>query len=196
MTVKADYVTGYDGRQRCAWCGSDPLYIAYHDDEWGRPALDDRRQFEFLTLESAQAGLSWITILRKREAYRAAYADFNPDIVASWGETEVEKLLTDTGIVRNRLKIRSSISNAGHFLDISEKYGSFSAWLLEFYDGAIRTNHWNRMDEVPVTTETAQTIAREMKSMGFRFFGPVIAYAHLQATGIVNDHLTGCCSRK
>ena len=190
-----DYVIDSQGRRRCGWCGEDPLYRAYHDREWGRPALDDRRQFEFLVLESAQAGLSWITILKKREAYREAYADFDPEAVSRYGEADIERLMANPGIVRNRRKIESSIRNARLFLSVSREYGSFSNWLLGFYGGAPRVNSRRTMADIPVTTPEAEAIAREMKTMGFRFFGPVIAYAHLQATGIVDDHLDGCWCR-
>lgn len=183
-------------RFRCDWCGTDPVYRKYHDEEWGNEAFDDRRQFEFLTLESAQAGLSWLTVLRKREAYREAYAGFNPEIVAHWGEKEIHSLITNPGIIRNRLKIKSSISNAGIFLDLSSRHGSFANWLLSFYNGRPRVNYWETIDEVPATSLEAETIAREAKSLGFKFFGPVIIYAHLQATGIVNDHLTNCWRRQ
>lgn len=189
-------VTGEDGLKRCSWCGNDSLYQSYHDNEWGLPALDDRRQFEFVVLESAQAGLSWITILRKREAYREAYAEFNPEIVAAWGESEVQLLMTNPGIVKNRRKIEASIGNARVFLDISSRFGSFAGWLLKFYDGEPQVNHWDSMESIPVTSTRAETISKELKNLGFKFFGPVIAYSHLQATGIVDDHLTGCWRRQ
>ena len=187
-----DLVSGQDGRMRCGWCGSDRLYEAYHDEEWGRFVPNDRKQFEFVVLESAQAGLSWITILRKREAYREAYCGFDPEKIASWGKKDVERLLENPGIVRNRLKIEASIGNARVFLDLSSRHGSFTDWLLSFYGGRPRMNRWDRLGDIPAKTPEAEAIARELKSMGFRFFGPVITYAHLQATGIVNDHLTGC----
>ena len=189
-------IQGEDGLQRCGWCGNDPLYKSYHDEEWGKPAFDDRRQFEFMVLESAQAGLSWITILRKREAYREAYAGFDPEIIAEWGETDIDRLMNNAGIVRNRRKIEASIGNAGVFLELSLQFGSFAKWLLSFYEGRPLVNRWDTLDEIPVTTPTAESIAEEMKSLGFRFFGPIIAYSHLQATGIVDDHLSGCWRRQ
>lgn len=190
--MTGDYTIDGTGRRRCSWSGGDPLYQTYHDQEWGRPALDDRRQFEFLVLESAQAGLAWITILRKREAYRKAYAEFDPEKVSRYGETDIERLMADPGIVRNRRKIESSIGNAALFLEVSRQHGSFANWLLEFHGGKPRINRRQALADIPATSPEAEAIAREMKKMGFRFFGPVIAYAHLQATGIVNDHLTGC----
>ncbi len=189
-------IQGEDGLQRCGWCGNDPLYKSYHDEEWGKPAFDDRRQFEFMVLESAQAGLSWITILRKREAYREAYAGFDPEIIAEWGETDIDRLMNNAGIVRNRRKIEASIGNARVFLELSSQFGSFAKWLLSFYEGRPLVNRWDTLDEIPVTTPTAESIAEEMKSLGFRFFGPIIAYSHLQATGIVDDHLSGCWRRQ
>lgn len=189
-------IKGENGLQRCSWCGNDPLYKSYHDDEWGKQTFDDRHQFEFVVLESAQAGLSWITILRKREAYREAYAGFDPEIIAEWGETDIDRLMNNTEIVRNRRKIEASIGNARVFLEISSQFGSFANWLLKFYDGHSLVNHWDTMDQIPVTTPAAESIAREIKALGFRFFGPVIAYSHLQATGIVDDHLSGCWRRQ
>ncbi len=187
-----DLVKGSDERMRCGWCAGDLLYTAYHDEEWGRLVLDDQTQFEFTVLESAQAGLSWITILKKREAYREAYSGFNPEEIASWGEKDVRRLMENPGIVRNRRKIESSITNARIFLEISERCGSFADWLLSFYGGRPRINRWERLEEIPAQTHESEALARELKKLGFRFFGPVIAYAHLQATGIVNDHLLGC----
>lgn len=189
-------IIGDDGLARCSWCGNDELYGAYHDNEWGQPAFDDRRQFEFVVLESAQAGLSWITILRKREAYREAYAGFDPEQVAGWGDAEVNLLMTNLGIVKNRRKIEASIGNARVFLELSSRYGSFANWLLNFFDGEPQVNHWDSMESIPVTSTQAEAISKELKVLGFRFFGPIIAYSHLQATGIVDDHLTGCWRRQ
>ena len=180
---------------RCAWCAGDKLYRNYHDREWGRPVRNDRKQFEFLVLESAQAGLSWLTILRKREAYRSAYQDFNPEVVAGWNEANVNALLNNSGIIRNRRKIQASISNAGVFLNLAERYGSFSDWLWNHFDGKPLINHWNTLSEIPSTTDQARTLAAEMKKLGFSFIGPTILYAHLQATGVINDHLAGCWCR-
>jgi len=185
-----------DGKFRCGWCGTTPIYIKYHDEDWGNKAFDDRRQFEFVVLESAQAGLSWLTVLHKREAYREAYAEFNPEVVAGWTDKEITRLIENPGIIRNRRKIEASINNAGVFLEISSRYGSFANWLLTFYDGIPKINHWETLEEVPSTSREAENIAREAKAMGFRFFGPVITYSHLQATGIVNDHLIGCWKRR
>ncbi len=189
-----DYIVDEAGNRRCRWCGKDPVYVDYHDKEWGKEAFDDGSQFEFLVLESAQAGLSWITILRKREAYRRAYSGFDAEKVSRYSEKDVERLMANPGIVRNRQKIESSIVNARLFLEISALHGSFANWLLSFYDGVPRKNKRESMAEIPASTPESEAIAREMKKFGFRFFGPVIAYAHLQATGIVNDHLSGCCS--
>ncbi len=177
---------------RCPWCLNDPLYIRYHDEEWGVPVRDDRKQFEFLVLESAQAGLSWLTILKRREAYRRAYRDFDPRKVAQFDEGDVEGLLNDAGIIRNRKKIEASIRNARIFLDLQEEFGSFSAYLWGFVGDKPVVNHWSSMDQVPAETELSRTISKDMKRRGFSFLGPVILYAHLQATGLVNDHLTDC----
>ena len=169
------------------------MYVAYHDEEWGRYIPnDDQRQFEFLVLESAQAGLSWITILRKREAYRTAYLDFDATKVAQWKEEDIQRLLANPGIIRNRRKIEASIGNAQAFLAIQNKYGSFSQWLLNFFDGKPLVNHFKEQNEVPALTPLSTVISKEMKSHGFKFFGPTICYAHLQATGYINDHLIDC----
>ncbi|MDY0007334.1 MAG: DNA-3-methyladenine glycosylase I [Spongiibacteraceae bacterium] len=178
--------------QRCPWCGTDPLYQRYHDDEWGVPCNDDGRLFEFLTLEAAQAGLSWITILRKRDAYRAAFAGFDAQAVAAYDQRDVARLMGDAGIVRNRLKIEAAISNARLFLETRAQHGSFSAYLWNFVDGRPVQNRWRRMEQVPATTPLSDTISKDMKKRGFRFFGSTICYAHLQATGVVNDHLVDC----
>lgn len=181
---------------RCTWCGDDPLYVRYHDEEWGRPVQDDRIMFEFLVLESAQAGLSWITILRKRENYRKAFANFNAKKVARFDENDIERLMSDPGIIRNRLKIKAAISNAQLFLDIQKEFGSFCNFLWGFLpDGKPIVNHWKDMSEVPAKTELSDAISKEMKQRGFKFFGSTICYAHLQATGLVNDHLVDCFVR-
>lgn len=177
---------------RCPWAGSDPLYQAYHDQEWGVPCHDDQRLFEFLVLESAQAGLAWITILRKREHYRRAFAEFRPEQVASFNQQDIAQLLQNTGIVRNRLKIESAVGNARLFLDIQAKFGSFADYLWGFVDSRPIQNHWQDSDAVPATTPLSDTISKDMKKRGFRFFGSTICYAYLQATGLVNDHLTDC----
>ncbi len=188
--------TGVDGKKRCGWCAGDDQYRQYHDVEWGKLTLDDKTQFEFLILESAQAGLSWLLILRKREEYRRAYAEFDPELVARFDENDVLRLLENDGIIRNRRKIEASISNARIFLNIREKHGSFGNWLLGFFDNGPIVNHWKQLDDIPVCTPHSERIAREMKSMGFKFFGPVVVYAHLQATGLVDDHLTECWRKR
>lgn len=178
--------------ERCPWCLGSPLYRDYHDQEWGVPVYDDRKQFEFLVLESAQAGLSWITILNKRENYRRAYGGFEPQEVARYGPAEVERLLADSGIVRNRRKIESSIGNARAFLRVQEKFGSFTDYLWNFTDGKVLHGGWNSLADVPPRTELSDRIARDLKGRGFTFLGGIIVYSHLQAVGLVNDHLRSC----
>ncbi len=179
-------------KERCPWCGTDPLYQAYHDEEWGVPVRDDRIWFEFLLLEGAQAGLSWITILRKREAYREAFARFDPELVAGFGARDIERLMNNPGIVRNRLKIESAISNARAFLQLQAERGSFNAYSWDWVDGKPIINHFKRMDQVPAVTPLSEKISKDLKKRGFRFVGPTIIYAHMQATGMVNDHLVNC----
>ena len=182
-------------RNRCAWSGSDPLYQAYHDLEWGVPVHDERLLFEFLTLEGAQAGLSWITILRKREAYRSAFAGFHPDAVAAFGATELAQLLANPGIVRNRLKLSSALSNARAFLAVQEEFGSFAAYLWRFVDGVPLQNAWRSHSEIPATTAVSDALSRDLKRRGFNFVGSTICYAFMQAVGMVNDHTTACFRR-
>ncbi len=177
---------------RCPWGNSDDLYIRYHDDEWGVPVYDDRKQFEFLVLESAQAGLSWHTILKKRENYRAAYDGFDPEKVAKYDEEKVEELLQNAGIIRNRRKIESSINNARLFLEIQKEFGSFCNYIWGFVGGKPQVNHWTDISEIPSRTELSDLISKDMKKRGFKFMGSIIIYSHLQATGIVNDHLKQC----
>jgi DNA-3-methyladenine glycosylase I len=177
---------------RCAWCGTDPLYVAYHDTEWGVPVHDDRTLFEFLVLEGAQAGLSWITILKKREAYRRAFARFDAAKVARFGARDVRRLLGDAGIVRNRLKIESAISNARAFLKVQEQFGSFDAYQWRFVGGAPRRNSWRSLQEIPPRTSESDAFSRDLKGRGFRFVGSTILYAHMQAVGMVNDHVRTC----
>jgi DNA-3-methyladenine glycosylase I len=177
---------------RCPWCGSDPLYISYHDKEWGVPLHDEQRLFEMLTLEGAQAGLSWLTILRKREGYRRAFAGFDPQLVAGFGDADVARLLADPGIVRNRLKIASTVSNARAVLEVQARYGSLDAFLWSFVEGVPIRNRWRTMAEIPASTPLSDRMSRELKNHGFRFVGSTICYAHMQATGMVNDHLAGC----
>ena len=177
---------------RCPWCGDDPLYVAYHDREWGVPVRDDRALFEFLILEGAQAGLSWLTILRKREAYREAFEGFDPTRVAAMNGRAVRRLLADPGIVRNRLKIEAAIGNARAYLAVQEERGSFAAYIWSFVGDRPIQNAWTSLSRVPSTTPLAEAISRDLKQRGFRFVGPTIVYAHMQATGMVNDHLVGC----
>ena len=178
--------------RRCGWCGEDALYVAYHDKEWGMPVHDDRRLFEFLILEGAQAGLSWITILRKRENYRQAFAGFDAGKVARFGARDVARLLADPGIVRNRLKIGAAISNAQRFLDVQEAFGSFDAYIWRFVDGRPIVNRWKTLKQVPASTQASDALSHDLKQRGFKFVGSTICYAHMQATGMVNDHLVGC----
>lgn len=182
-----------DGLTRCPWAlGVSEMYLRYHDQEWGVPVRDDRTQFEFLILEGAQAGLSWSTILHKREGYRRAFADFDPERVARFNRRSLERLMSDPGIVRNRLKIESAIGNARAFLDVRESHGSFSRYLWDFVDGEPVTNHWRRQQAVPATTALSDEISRDLRRRGFRFVGSTIVYSHLQATGLVNDHIVSC----
>ena len=179
-------------RERCSWCGDDPLYVAYHDEEWGVPVHDDRTLFEFLILEGAQAGLSWSTILKKREGYRSAFEGFDAERVARYGEHKIAELLADPGIVRNRLKVGSTVSNAQSFLAVQEEFGSFSRYIWDFVDGTPIQNAWRSLAEIPAKTPLAETISKDLKKRGFRFVGPTIVYAHMQATGMVNDHVVDC----
>lgn len=177
---------------RCPWCGDDPLYVAYHDTEWGTPLHDDRALFELLLLEGAQAGLSWRTILHRREGYRAAYAGFDPETVAAFGPDRLAALATDSRIVRNRAKIAASVANAQAFLAVREAFGSFDAYLWRFVDGRPVVGHYTAIEQVPAATPLSETVSRDLKQRGFGFVGPTIVYAFLQAAGLVNDHLKGC----
>jgi DNA-3-methyladenine glycosylase I len=177
---------------RCGWCGDDPLYVAYHDHEWGVPVRDDRRLFEFLVLEGAQAGLSWSTILKKREGYRRAFAGFDPGVVARFDRRKIASLLGDPTIVRNRLKVEAAVGNARAFLAVQEELGSFTDYIWAFVDGRPLQNRWRSLAEVPATTPLATAISKDLRRRGFRFVGPTIVYAHMQATGMVNDHLASC----
>lgn len=178
---------------RCHWAlPAQAGMVEYHDREWGVPARDDRTQFEFLVLESAQAGLSWYTILRKRDAYRAAFAEFDPARVARFTPARVERLMANEGIVRNRAKIEATVNNAKCFLAVQREHGSFSDWLWGFVDGRPVVNRWREPREVPATTLLSDTVAKVLKQRGFKFLGSTVVYAHLQATGLVNDHLVGC----
>ncbi|PST85172.1 DNA-3-methyladenine glycosylase I [Pedobacter yulinensis] len=182
--------------KRCSWCGTDPLYIRYHDEEWGKPVYDDKILFEFLILEGAQAGLSWITILRRRESYRQAFAGFDAERVAGFGEQDVERLMQDTGIIRNRLKITGAITNARRYLEVQQEFGSFSKYILGFLPGGRPVQNTVKSSaDVPARTNLSDNISKDMKKRGFKFFGTTICYAFLQATGMVNDHLEDCISR-
>lgn len=178
--------------ERCPWCTADPLYVAYHDQEWGVPVRDDRTLFEFLVLESAQAGLSWRTILGKRPGYRRAFADFDAEAVARMGEADVERLVLDPSIVRNRAKIGATLKNARAFLRVQEQHGSFAAWQWGFVDGQPLINRWHSLSQLPAHTPLSDRMAKEAKRLGFGFLGSTVLYAHLQATGVVNDHLVSC----
>ena len=177
---------------RCPWAGSDPLYLRYHDEEWGVPVHDDRHFFEMLVLEGAQAGLAWITILRKREGYRDAFDGFDPAAVARYDDRRVEALLANPAIVRNRLKVESAVGNARGFLRVQEEHGSFDRYVWRFVDGRPRQNRWRTMADVPAETAESRSMSRDLKRRGFRFVGPTICYAFMQATGLVNDHLVDC----
>jgi len=178
--------------KRCPWSKDDPLYERYHDEEWGVPVHDDRLLFEFLVLEGAQAGLSWITILRKRENYRLAFANFDPLKVAAFSRRKLEALLVNPGIVRNRLKIASSVKNAKAFLNVQEAFGSFDAYQWRFVDGAPIQNRRRKLSDLPAKTPAAEAFSKDLKARGFSFVGPTIVYAHMQAVGMVNDHLVDC----
>ena len=178
---------------RCAWVPeADPLYVAYHDEEWGVPVRDDRALYELLVLEGAQAGLSWATILRKREGYRRAFAGFEPEAVARFDARRVEKLLADPGIVRNRLKVESAVANAQRVLDVQQELGSLAALLWGFVDGEPRVNGWRALAELPAETDESRAMSKELKRRGFRFVGPTVCYAFMQAAGLVNDHVVSC----
>lgn len=177
---------------RCPWATDDPLYIAYHDREWGVPLHDDRALFEFLVLEGAQAGLSWLTILRKRENYRRAFDGFDPAAVARFDEARVAALLDDPGIIRNRLKINAAVGNASAFLKVQDEFGSFAAYMWAFVGGRPIVNRWESLRQVPAQTAESRALSQDLKRRGFSFVGPTIMYAHMQAVGMVNDHLVGC----
>lgn len=182
---------------RCGWCGTDELYMKYHDTEWGRLVTDDKTLFEFLVLEGAQAGLSWITILRKRESYRKVFCDFNVEQVAQMTDEDVERLMLFDGIVKNRLKIKSTITNARLFLALQKEFGSFYEYTLSFFpDRQPIDNHLNSLSGAPATSAESDAMSKDMKKRGFKFFGSTICYAHLQASGFINDHLMGCVCRK
>jgi len=179
---------------RCEWTQVrvDPRYVAYHDDEWGVPVHDDRKQFEFLILEGAQAGLSWWTVLNKREGYRKAFADFDPEKVARFTDKRLAKLVENPAIIRNRLKIASAVTNAQAFLAVQEEFGSFDDYIWDFVDGRPKQNKWRNLKEIPATTPISDTLSKDLKRRGFKFVGSTIVYAHMQAVGMVNDHQVSC----
>jgi DNA-3-methyladenine glycosylase I len=178
--------------KRCTWCGTDPLYIEYHDNEWGKPVYDDETLFEFLILETFQAGLSWITILRKRENFRKAFDNFDYKKIARYQEDKYDELLQDAGIIRNKLKIRATIINAQLFMDVQKEFGSFSKYIWSFINGKPIKNNFKNMKEIPATTELSDQLSKDLKKRGFKFVGSTVIYAHMQATGMVNDHTTDC----
>lgn len=182
--------------KRCSWCEGNDLYIEYHDKEWGVPVFDDKKQFEFLVLESAQAGLSWLTILKKREAYRKAYSNFNPLKVAKYSDKKIEELITNTEIIRYRKKIEASVNNARCFLDIQHEFGSFCNYIWNYTDNKPIVNKWRTLSDLPAKTDLSDKISKDLKNRGFRFLGSTTIYAHMQAVGMVNDHLTGCFRHK
>lgn len=179
-------------QKRCEWCGNDPLYVDYHDNEWGLPIHDDQLLFEFLILEGAQAGLNWLTILKKRENYRKSFDAFDPQIVANYSQVDIDRLMADEGIVRNRLKIESAIKNAQGVLKIQKEFGSFDAYLWAYVDGTPIVNRWDSLEDIPVKTEISETMSKDLKKRGFNFVGPTICYAFMQAIGMVNDHTIDC----
>jgi len=178
--------------KRCSWCGSDPLYLAYHDEEWGIPVHDDRRLFEMLILEGAQAGLSWLTILKKRENYRQAFHQFDPDKIACYGANDIQRLMQDAGIVRNRLKIEATVKNARAFLHICEEYSSFAEYLWNYVDGVPIINSWQQLSDIPAHTSLSDQLSKDLKKRGCNFVGSTICYAFMQAVGLVNDHTVDC----
>ncbi len=182
---------------RCPWAyGPSPLYIPYHDEEWGVPVYDDRKQFEFLTLESAQAGLSWATILNRREGYRKAFAGFDPARVARFDARRIAALLQDPGIIRNRLKVAAAVNNARLFLEVQKEFGTFSKYIWSFVGGKPKVNRWASLAQLPATSKESDALSADLRKRGFKFAGSTIIYAHMQATGLVNDHLTTCFRHK
>lgn len=179
-------------QKRCEWAGSDPLYIEYHDNEWGVPVHDDRKIFEMLVLEGAQAGLNWLTVLRKRENYRKAFDNFDPRKVAKYDSKKLQELLANEGIIRNKLKIHSAIQNARAFLEVQKEFDSFDAYIWQFVGGRPIRNSWKSLSELPAQTAESEAMSKDLKRRGFGFVGPTICYAHMQATGMVNDHVVTC----
>ncbi len=178
--------------ERCLWCGTDPLYVKYHDEEWGVPVHDDRKHFEFLVLESMQAGLSWYIVLRKRENFRKAFAGFDPEKVAAFDQKKVEELVQDAGIIRNRVKILAAINNAARFLEVKKEFGTFDNFFWSFVEYKPVINNWENLSQLPASTSLSDLISKDLKSRGFKFLGTTVIYAHMQAIGLVNDHLIGC----
>ena len=184
--------TSMNNKIRCSWCGDLPIYVDYHDNEWGRPVHDDRKLFEMLILEAAQAGLSWITVLKKRENYRAAFDNFDPAIVATYDEAKFAELMTNEGIIRNRLKINAAFVNAKLFLEVAAKHGSFDSFIWNYVDGTPIVGHRKKLEDIPATTPLSDKISKDLKKLGFKFVGSTIVYSFMQATGIVNDHVKDC----
>jgi DNA-3-methyladenine glycosylase I len=183
-------------KTRCSWAGSDPHYLEYHDTEWGVPVHDDRKWFEFLILEGAQAGLSWLTILKKRQNYREAFDNFSPAKMAAYDTAKINVLLSDAGIIRNKLKIEAAIQNASSFLAIQQEFGSFDRYIWQFVGGRTLKNNWKSVPQIPSQTRESSAMSADLKRRGFKFVGPTICYAFMQATGLVNDHIVGCFRHK
>jgi DNA-3-methyladenine glycosylase I len=183
-------------KTRCPWSAGNDLMSAYHDEEWGVPVHDDRKQFEFLTLEAAQAGLSWLIVLRKREAYSRVFAEFDPEKVARFTDKRIEKLLGDEGIVRNRLKVVAAVNNARHFLDVQEEFGTFDKYIWRFVEGRPIQNRLATIKDIRATSNESDALSKDLKQRGFKYVGSTIIYAHMQAVGMVNDHLTSCFRHK
>ncbi len=179
-------------KTRCSWCGSDPLYVKYHDKEWGVPVHNDKKLFEFLILEGAQAGLSWITVLKKRAAYREAFDNFDFNKVATYKTKKINQLLNNSGIIRNRLKIHSAVQNAKAFIEIRKEFGTFNNYIWQFVNGKPIQNTWKQLSDIPAKTDLSDSISKDLKNRGFNFVGSTIVYAHMQATGMVNDHVMAC----
>ncbi len=177
---------------RCEWCLNDPIYVRYHDKEWGVPVHDDQKLFEFLVLEGAQAGLSWLTILKRREGYKKAFANFDPEKVARFNKKKIEALIKNPAIIRNRAKIQAAVDNAKAFLKVQEEFGSFDTYSWQFVDGKRISNKWKRIEQIPATSKHSDAMSRDLKKRGFKFVGSTIIYAHMQAVGMVNDHLVNC----
>ncbi|MCF6182874.1 DNA-3-methyladenine glycosylase I [Lutibacter sp.] len=179
-------------KNRCSWCGNNPLYVKYHDEEWGVPIYDDDKLFEFLILETFQAGLSWITVLRKRENFRKAFNNFDYKKIANYNDDKFDELIQNAGIIRNKLKIKATITNAISFMEVQKEFGSFSNYIWKFTNGKPIVNKWKTLGEIPATTKLSDIISKDLKKRGFKFVGSTVIYAHMQATGMVNDHLVDC----